>query len=323
MGITSQAADPTSTLCRFLDARLPQRGLVSDTWAREIDVAPWSAITVNADRKQLGLAAEMRIGLDLAQEPSYWDLLSFLPSEQCYALLSGAGYSQDGYEHLADTGTTDALLLQWQRCAHPVGSGDMERTALAACWDATSMRSLVQGSGRYSVQLRRSFFAHTRDQLHWHDGLNTEREAAVAGLSHLWHGYLRQGRRQLMDLGDQVIVAPQLAAGFGKGDIVAGHFLIDIKVVLEPAQYFLTWLNQLLGYILLDWFNILRLDAVGLYLGWQALLISAPLGEILAAASPGPSPSLESLRGEFRQAIGEDLDRTVEAQLRDRYPVPF
>lgn len=321
MGVSSQAADSTSTLHRFLDARLPQRALVADTWARDIDAAPWSAIAVDADRKQLGLAAEMRISLDLAQTPSYWDLLSFLPSEQCHMLLSGAGYSQDGYEHLADTGTTDALLLQWQRSAHPVGLGDMERAALAACWDATSMRSLVQGSGQYSVQLRRSFFAHTRDQLHWRDGLNAEREAAIAGLSHLWRGYLRHGRRQLTELGDQVTVAPELAAGFGKGDIVADHALIDIKVVLEPDQYFLTWLDQLLGYTLLDWFNIFRLDTVGLYLGWHALLISASLDEILAAASPGPSPSLEILRSEFRQAIGQDLDRTIEAQLRDRYPV--
>ncbi len=33
MSIARQAAYPKSTLCRFLDARLPQRRLVVDDWA--------------------------------------------------------------------------------------------------------------------------------------------------------------------------------------------------------------------------------------------------------------------------------------------------
>ena len=79
MSIASQAAYPESALCRFLDARLPQRRLIVDDWARQVDKAPWSAITVAMDyRSGLGLAAEYRIGLDLSKAPGYWDLLSFL-----------------------------------------------------------------------------------------------------------------------------------------------------------------------------------------------------------------------------------------------------
>src|SRR5207248_2026335 len=57
MSIASQAAYPESALCRFLDARLPQRRLIVDDWARQVDKAPWSAITVAMDyRSGLGLA---------------------------------------------------------------------------------------------------------------------------------------------------------------------------------------------------------------------------------------------------------------------------
>jgi hypothetical protein len=54
------------------------------------------------------------------------------------------------------------------------------------------------------------------------------------------------------------------SAGFGLADLVAGRSLIEVKTVLEPAARFGQWLNQLLGYVLLDWFNALRLEAAGL-----------------------------------------------------------
>jgi hypothetical protein len=58
--------------------------------------------------------------MDLASAPGYWDLLSFLAPEGCRALLSAAGYSADEREDLADTGTTDAPLLDWRRVSHPL-----------------------------------------------------------------------------------------------------------------------------------------------------------------------------------------------------------
>jgi hypothetical protein len=78
-------------------------------------------------RRQFGSAVEIRIGPDVALTPGYWDVLSFLPPEECRALLSAAGYSADGREDVADTGTTDPLLLDWRRVSHPIACGDDQR----------------------------------------------------------------------------------------------------------------------------------------------------------------------------------------------------
>ena len=42
---------------------------------------------------------------------------------------------------------------------------------------------------------------------------------------------------------------------------MAGRCLVDIKTALDPSRYFEQWLNQVLGYALLDWADILCLDA--------------------------------------------------------------
>jgi hypothetical protein len=75
---------------------------------------------VDGDRRGLGLAAEMRIGPDLPVAPGYRDLLSFLPPGEYDTLLRGAGYIPAEYEHLADTGTEDPLLLEWARGWQPI-----------------------------------------------------------------------------------------------------------------------------------------------------------------------------------------------------------
>jgi hypothetical protein len=272
---------------------------------------------------QLGLAAEIRIGLDLAPAPGYWDLLSFLSPRECDALLRRAGYSTDGYEHLADTGTTDPLLLEWTRNSHPIALDDNQYKALTACWDMVQMQSLLDPLADHSAQLRRSFFSHLTSDMGRDNEARIRTDPVARALSHLWQGYVLHGRRQITRLGDRVVLSPRLAAGFGVADLVVGRSLVEIKTVLEPASRFGQWLNQLLGYILLDWFDTFRLNTVAVYLGWQAMLISAPIVDVIAAASSGQTTPLEVLRAEFRQAIKDDLDITHEVQLRKRYPPPI
>jgi len=77
-----------------------------------------------------------------------------------------------------------------------------------------------------------------------------------------------------------------------------------------------------LGYALLDWSDALGVDTVAVYLGWQALLVSDSLACVLAAATPGPTPSLDSLRADFRSAMQVDIDESFAACMRQRYP-PF
>jgi len=175
----------------------------------------------------------------------------------------------------------------------------------------------------YSVQLRRSFFVHLRTDLGRDGHASTALDATVRALGHLWEGYLRHGRRQLAGLGERVVLAPQLAGGFGIADLIAGRSLVEIKTVLEPARRFGQWLNQLLGYVVLDWFDTFRLDTIAVYLGWQAKLMAMSLTDLLTIASHGQTPLLEDLRADFRQASQADLDLTAEVQLRKQYPPPL
>jgi hypothetical protein len=135
-------------------------------------------------------------------------------------------------------------------------------------------------------------------------------------------GYLRHGRQQLARLGERVVLAPELADRFGIADIMVGRCLVEIKTVLEPEKGLEQWLNQLLGYVLLDWSDALRIETIALYLGWQAKLIATPLTEVLATSTPGPTPTLGLLRADFRPTIQADLDQTHRWQLNRRYPEP-
>jgi hypothetical protein len=212
------------------------------------------------------------------------------------------------------------VLLEWARTSHPVGAGGASRAVLASCWDVALMHDSAIRLAGHSVQLRRSFFVHLRDALS--QGRPAAASTVAGALDQLWRGYLQYGRRQLAGLGDRVVLAPELAGGYGIADLVAGHCLVEVKVVLEPAERINSWLNQLLGYVLADWFDTLRITTLGMYLGWQAVLVTEPLADVLAASSRGAVPALESLRADFRREIQDDHDLMVEAQLRDRYPPP-
>ena len=82
------------------------------------------------------------------------------------------------------------------------------------------------------------------------------------------------------------------------------------------------WLNQVLAYALLDRSDALGVDTVAVYLGWQALLIAESLARVLAAATPGPTPSLNALRADFRTAMQADIGESFAVRMRKRYP-PF
>jgi hypothetical protein len=112
MSVAGQARYPDSVLYRFLDSRLPQRVVVAEDWVRRAASAPWTPVYLPEEesRQRLGLAAEMRIGLDLGDAPAYVDLLSFLRPAVYGALLDGAGFSPDEGP-VAVTGTADPLLF--------------------------------------------------------------------------------------------------------------------------------------------------------------------------------------------------------------------
>jgi hypothetical protein len=326
MSVAGQARYPDSVLCRFLDSCLPQRAVVAEDWARRVASAPWAPVYLPEaeSRQRLGLAAEMRIGLDLGDTPSYVDLLSYLPPAECSALLDAAGFSPDE-SPVAATGTTDPLLFDWRRVHQPVRCDDDQRAALAACFEAAGMRNVQSSFSGRPAQARRLFLAQIRsDVARWrseHAEGGSGRDRDLDGLAHLWEGYLAHGRRQLagVDSG-RVVLAPELGGGYGVADLVVGRCLIEVKTALDPAASMGGCLNQVLAYALLDWSDALGVNTIAVYLGWQALLISELLTRVLAAATAGRTPSLEGLRADFRSAMQADMDESFAMRMRQRYP---
>jgi hypothetical protein len=217
MSVGDRAANPASTLCRFLDARLPHLDVVVvvEQWIKQVDAAPWAAIDVDANRAQLGTALEIRLGLDLADIPAYWELLSFLPAEDCHAMLTAADFSPADYDHMPVDGTSDPLLLSWSRTTRPSGCDDpAQRAALAVCVDAAGIDKVAHRLHTMpAAQVRRSLFLALRDAA----TRATEADPVSDGLHHMWRGYLRHARPELMRMGERVLIAPPLAPGVGEG----------------------------------------------------------------------------------------------------------
>jgi hypothetical protein len=166
-----------------------------------------------------------------------------------------------------------------------------------------------------SVDERRSWFVMgTHD-----DNLGSDHEM-LDGLARCWDVYLAHGRNLLLELGDRVVVAPELADGFGVADLVIGRTLVDVKLGIEPtADDVRQWVRQLLGYVLLDRHDTFRLEVVAVYCGWHARLLTYPLPALLAAASPGLAPALTTLRNDFHTALSDDLDGYAACKERQRY----
>ena len=200
-------------------------------------------------------------------------------------------------------------------CTHPITFDD-EPALLTACWDAAGMRGTAHGLD-VAVQLRRSLLAHIREHMSRTGPL---KGPVMAALAHLCEGYLHHGRLPMLELGDRAIIEPELASGFGKADLIIGRCLIDVKAVLNPAASFGRWLDQLLGYTLLDWADVFGLDCMALYLGWQGLLLSQPITGLLAASASGLTPKLTDLRAELWHQIRPEVDISLAARERNRYP---
>jgi hypothetical protein len=320
MSVSAQAVNPNSTLCTFLDAYLPHRELVVEQWVEQVHAAPWAVIDVEADRRLLGTALEVRLGLDLADEPAHWGLLSFLPAEECHALLTAAGFAPAEYDHMPPSGTTDPLLLAWSRVTSPTQCVDAtQRAALAVCVDAADVDELAHRlHATPAAQVRRSFFLTLRDAGAFSAD---ESHPVFRGLHHMWRGYLGHARAELKQLGERAIVSPSLAPGFATADLSIGRTLVEVKASTEPAQHLRVWMNQLLGYLLLDRFDIFCWDSIGAYLGWHATTVTVPVTNLLATASTGPTPALDHLRTEFHEVISQELDEAAMWYLRGRYPV--
>lgn len=319
MSVTVMICDPASALRRFLDSRLPQRSRVVDVWLDQLRTAPRGSLALKADHSRLGLAFEMRVGLDLAECPGPWGVLQCLLPSECERLLVSAGFSCSLLD--IETGTTDPLLRGWARTSHPVRVDSREqRDALTACYLATYMNEIDHKIGaEYPVEARRWLLQLHRKTV-GAEGLSGVGEETLVGLLDLWDGYVRFGRTLLMDLGERVIVSPTLVPGFAVADLIIGRTLIDIKTYRDPAKELDLWLDQVLSYALLDRWNLLGLDGIAIYLGWHSLLLRVGFGDLLDTGGVNSQETMATLRRDFNEAIRDDLDEAACRQMARRFP---
>lgn len=316
MGIEKQAKQSSSALSRFLDERLPQWKAVVEQWTRELDSAPGRGSAVlGRSRDSIGCALELRMGLDLANTPPRMTELSCLPIARCAALLKAAGFEHTGATDLSAIDSTDPLQLHWTRTNNPISIGEAEHAASAACLDLAWFRQPIRTWGHERpVDERRSLFAMSAN-----NGSFGNDADMMEVLASCWSTYLATGRQVLLALGEPVVIAPELANGFGVADLVIGRTLIDVKLSIEPtAKDMATWVRQVLGYVLLDRHNVLHVDQVAIYCGWQARLLTYPLASLLAEADSHGLRDLETLRVGFYDALRSDLDDYLSRRAHRR-----
>ncbi|MGW1682083.1 hypothetical protein [Saccharopolyspora sp. NPDC002376] len=314
MSIVDQARRPTSVLCRLLKDRLPHRGEVEAGWAEMLQATPGPECGLRERWDDLGRALELRIGLDLCQRPEPSGLLTYLPAKRYAELLSSVGMKRKAARELPAAITNDPVLMDWVRAPGPQPvDEERELRALTACLDLMEVRDLSHNHRDWSVEQRRFWFVAATEG----GSLGAEHEARDT-LGKAWAQYVVQGREAFHELGDRVLVAPEIASGFGTGDLVVGDALVDIKLTRESAPPVDKWLRQLLGYLLLDWDDVLRIETLAVYAGWQGLMLSCPVNELLTAASSGPTPTLDALREEFRAALRPDFASFITRKRRQR-----
>ncbi|SDN11400.1 hypothetical protein SAMN04488074_1357 [Lentzea albidocapillata subsp. violacea] len=318
VGIQEQAKRRGTPLSRFLDEHLPHRDPVVEAWTTELASASRDgASTPAGGRDSIGWALELRIGLDLADAPPRLQELSYLPIDRCAALLAAAGFEHAPIGKLHTNGTTDPVLQRWTRTHHPIDVDESQLASLSACLLLDSFSQPMHRWGtKRTVDERRSLFASALLQ-----EADLYGNAEILNAFHrCWAVYLDRGRQGLLALGDKVIVAPEMANGYGVVDLVIGRTLVDVKLAIEPTDDDVAaWLRQLLGYVLLDRFDTFRFDAVAIYCGWRGQVLTWPLSTLLRSAASGPAPTLANLRADFHKELREDLDRYASWEERERY----
>jgi hypothetical protein len=302
---TTDICVPTSLLRKFLDSQLPHRHDVTKSWSDQLDDCDRQGDPIEERiHNQVGRAFELRVGLDLAPQPGYWDLLSYLPPEMCTMLLTSTGFALPGDDTLPPT--IDLVLVAWHR-PQQTASATAHTGALLACFAAAAMTDLAHKHPDWRIEKRRWWFDVEHDAGHTSEDLDPT-GAATTALTDLWTRYTEHGRAQLRALGDPITLEPSPAPGYAIADIVIGHTLVDIKTHRDPKPLLPVFLDQVLTYTLLDRTDALSIESVGIYLGQQALLLTTPLDSLLRAASTGSTPDMPTLRSALHEVMRPALD---------------
>lgn len=125
--------------------------------------------------------------------------------------------------------------------------------------------------------------------------------------------------------GDRVVLNPTFAGsteiGGADADLIVDGCLLDVKTTVNPKFTRTRVLYQLLGYTLLDYDDHYGIDAVGVYLSRQSLLLRWPLVRLWQTLPERDDVDLAELRASFREAVlAARVDPLVELERRQGRP---
>jgi hypothetical protein len=105
------------------------------------------------------------------------------------------------------------------------------------------------------------------------------------------------------------------AMGGADADIILDRCLVELKATVNPGVEMLG-VRQLLGYMLLDTPNAFQIEALGILLARQAVMVRWPLGPFLDEAAGTELSPLEVIRAEFAEAVFARKDLGTGASSR-------
>jgi hypothetical protein len=233
---------------------------------------------------QAGSIFEICVGLDLSGTAPYRDALSMLPDGAAERLLVAAG--------CRPIDASPEYLDGWVRLGSaPQNMGEM----VVGAWHVVLVYDLLHAKPHAD----RAWFADFAD-----DALRGPAPPGVEDMvMDLWAAYTQRGRALLCDLGQPVVTRP-IWHRHATGDLILGRTLVDIKATTDPVNDLDTSLLQVLRYVLFDRADAYRIAEIGLYFGYQAVLVTCPLVEELSTLTGDPSARLSSLREQFARRTG-------------------
>lgn len=299
MTFTDELTTPDSPASRFLRDHLPERSRIVDAWANQVAQGPAAVTTLDWEKRAgVGAAFEWRLAFDLADDVPYTDILDLIPDPDVARLLTAAGFR-------ASQSDSDAPIASWIKAPDSAPSqpnAELDGDLWFACHFAKHLRKTREADREQWRGLYR---------LLRHELLNDDPGAdVIEAMASLWRTYTRDGRTNLLALGRPHIIRPVFDNAFAAGDLILGSTLIDVKVYVDPRDSLHQFLDQLLGYVLFDTADRFAIQAIGVYLGWQGMLLTLPLEEALRIGSGPQRFDLPAARRTFRSEIQPALERS-------------
>lgn len=301
--LTGQLQYPRSPMSTFLSRHLPRTERVVGSyqqWSRDLPPTVQPMDERRPDYAALGHTVDYRLRLSLGRGPGSAILAGVQLLGSTYPLEGAPAPEVRAALHTAGT----RLLARLH--AHLEGAprlGEQELTRLCHV------------AGFYEAVYRKGVFARRRNLLAHADAHITLDQLTAAVPVYVLDDIAEQMElaeqpfapmRRLPD--EQRVCGPVFTGssdlGGADADFIVGGLLIDCKATTRPHTINRPAVQQLAGYLLLDYDNAYAIDRVGLYLSRQGALITWSVPEFLTALGARvPLPRLRALlRDHLRQA---------------------